>query len=173
MLAISKGYPWRASLLNKARCATCQYHYLSGDTGFECKKKHILQYPTYSKTHDCPDFKFKPNPPPEPDENELLFSECSKCGYNFMSRCDGIRWRPIGKKDSKCEFFRPKYLICKNAIPYLQYCNHLRNNYCKLPPHKREGDMKRGWSWNCPYAHKDYADGLHCYKPKKVSVSDV
>ena len=169
MSAISKGYPWRASLTKKARCATCKRN-----SGAYCTKGHKRQYPLYTKTHDCPDFDFKPSPPPGTgSEDELLFPECSECGYNFVNKCTGIRWRPISKKDGKCEFFRHKDLICKNAIPYLQYCNHMRNNYCRLPPHKRDGAAKQRWSWNCPWAHGIGVERLHCYKPKKVPVSDV
>jgi len=115
MSAISKGYPWRASLTKKARCATCKRN-----SGAYCTKGHKRQYPLYTKTHDCPDFDFKPSPPPGTgSEDELLFPECSECGYNFVNKCTGIRWRPISKKDGKCNSFAIK--IWSARMPFRIY----------------------------------------------------
>ncbi len=167
-LSDSKGYPWRASLTKKPRCATCEFL-----KGLRCKKENEVQYPTYSCTHDCLDFKFKPRPSHGlyPDVfNTCKYDECKDCSYNFKNRCSGKRWIPIKIVDGKCEFFRHKDLICKNAIPYSQYCNHLRNHYCKLPPRKRDQNSRQSdsWSWNCLNAHKKGIEYMKCYKPKKV-----
>lgn len=168
MVTKSKGYPWRASLTKKARCATCKFN-----KSINCSKGNEVQYPLYSKTHNCPDFEFKENPFDlyEDDFTRCEFIECAECSYNFKNRCSGKRWIPIKKIKGKCEFFHHKDLICKNAIPYSQYCNHLRNNYCRLLPHKRDvPKWQQHWSWNCPFAHtKGVEKSLSCYKPKKVA----
>lgn len=167
-LAISKGYPWRASLTKKARCDTCKY--ICGT--WLCSKGRILLYPLYAKTHDCPDFSFKPSQQrggPYNEFEELSYPECKDCGHNFEGLfCDGKRWLPVNFVENKCEFFRHEGLICKNAIPYLQYGNQLRNHYCKLPPYKRDGDQKQGWSWNCPHANSLGIERTRCYKPRVV-----
>ncbi len=167
-LANSKGYPWRASLTKKARCAACQFI-----RSVTCLKGHKVKYPTYANTHNCCDFKFKPNPFDvyKDDFNKIPYNECVECSHNFRNRCSGKRWIPITIIEGKCEFFRPKGLICKNAIPYSQYCNHLRNNYCKLPPHKRDQNerVRFSWSHNCIHAHVKGIESNSCYKPKSPS----
>lgn len=165
MLAKSKGYPWRASLTKIARCATCEF-VVGG-----CRKGNELQYPLYSKTHNCPDFKFKPNPFDLVEDmfTKCEYLECAECCHNFKDRCSGKRWYPVEIKEGKCEFFRHKDLLCKNAIPYSQYCNYLRNNYCKLPPHKRDQEerVSESWKWNCVFAHMKGIESYSCYKPRK------
>ena len=169
-LAESKGYPFRASLTKRARCAACQHL-----GGFLCRRGKDVQYPLYSNVHSCPAFKFKPLPFNVPQDcfNGLDYPECANCGHNFRNICSGKRWIPVQIKDGKCEFFRDKKLICKYAIPYSQYCNHLRNNYCRLPPHLRdqEKDVSRGWSWNCNFAHIKGIECFSCYKPKFTKIS--
>jgi len=83
MSAISKGYPWRASLTKKARCATCKRN-----SGAYCTKGHKRQYPLYTKTHDCPDFDFKPSPRLELD---------LKMNYYFLNvqNADIISWTNV------------------------------------------------------------------------------
>ncbi len=166
-LAISKGYPWRASLSRKARCSACVNYIEHSGFGISCSEENKIQYPTYSKTHGCPDFKFKPQEEFTGPRNEfeyIPYPECFGCGHNFKGACSGKQWLPVKIVDDKCEFYRDKKLICRNAIPYLQYCNNLRNNYCKLPPHKR--DSNRGWGCNCPSAHYPGIEHKKCYKSK-------
>lgn len=165
MFAKSKGYPWRASLTKKARCATCKFV-----KSTKCLEGKKLQYPLYSYSHNCKDFEFNPK---SFDLYEDMFTackyaECIECSHNFKNRCSGKRWCPVTIKDGKCEFFRHKDLICKNAIPYSQYCNQLRNNYCKLPPHKRDISerVSESWHWNCIFAHVKGIENYSCYKPK-------
>lgn len=172
-----KDYPFRASLTKVARCGMCLYngHFKNGClTDYDCEKDHDIKYPTITNEHDCKDYKYLDDTievkegmiyrgysTPEPE-----FPECKECGYNFKGKCSGIQWIPIPIKNGKCQFFRDKNLICKYAIPTLQYSNHFRNNFCSLDPKLRDGDMKRGWKWMCPTAHEKYAEHYKCYKSK-------
>lgn len=164
-----KGYPWRSSLTKKAVCGMCAF--CKADEQGNCLKKHRIIYPLLNGEHHCKDYLFRPDNPkvyPGPF-GHADFPECENCAHCYNGICDGKRWLPL-KREPICEFFYDKKLVCKNAIPEVQYGNHIRNNFCKLPPHLRDGDSKRGWKWRCPNAHTQYAKNLKCYKPKEEDV---
>jgi hypothetical protein len=138
-----------------------------------CMMNNEVKYPLINQEHHCKDYEFRPEIPRQiPDDLILIFAglqecypECADCGHNYENRCHGIKWIPIEKVDGICQFFRARTKTCKNAIPYLQYQNHIRNNHCKLPPRLRDGDQKLGWKWNCGNAHTESAERKKCYRP--------
>ncbi len=140
ILSPRKSYPFRSSYIKKARCGTCQFN-----NDFSCLKGNEILFPTMAQEHNCKDYQYKKDSVPIiPKDKILLFrglsdklKECNDCTHNFENRCEGLKWFPY-TKHGECEFFRHKNTICKNAVPYLQYENHIRNNYCKLPPHLRD-----------------------------------
>lgn len=177
-----KDYPFRASLTKVARCGMCKNYV---EPKFEedialmdsCIKGHDIVGPTITGEHDCKDYEYRPDVIDMPPNgrifrfngyvggSEAMFNECNGCGHNFMGRCNGIGWVPIRKVNGICEFFRERYKTCKHAIPVLQYGNHIRNNYCRLPPEQRDGDVSRGWKWHCSNAHTSYVESKKCYAP--------
>ena len=155
------GYPFRASLTKKARCGMCIF--FSGMENLTCKVGHKLIFPLINGEHHCKDYRYKP-------WGTILkhsprSAECKDCSHLYMGVCDGIKHHPF-QKEPTCEFFRHKDLTCKNAIPMFQYGSYIRNNYCKLPPHLRDGDSSRSWKWMCPNAHTPDIEHRKCYKPK-------
>lgn len=158
----------------------CQNLRGSWETDCACNLDHKLVYPLITGEHHCKDYCFKPDVVILPPRGKIfrfsgygytaqeMFPECYNCAHNFMGRCTGLKWIPIKKIDGICEFFREKGLICKNAIPMLQYPNHARNNYCKCPPHLRDGDGRQGWKWLCPNAHTKYVERKSCYAAHDV-----
>jgi len=168
-LEVDKEYPFRASLTEVARCGMC-----ANQENYICSKGHNIVYPTITGEHECTDYKYKPDCIVVIPENKVFtfvglrdrLPECNQCSHLLYGRCDGLHWYPFRIKDGKCEFFTDKSLICKYAIPYLQYGNHNRNNFCTLPPEERDGDTKRGWKWNCPNAHEKGIEYKKCYKSK-------
>ena len=178
-----KDYPFRASLTKVARCGMCENYvepdYEDGNIPISdyCEKGHEVVGPTITGEHDCKDYEYKPDRIDMPPEgrifrfngyvggSEEMFNECYTCGHNFMGQCGGIGWVPIRKVNGVCEFYRDKKLTCKHAIPILQYGDHIRNNYCRLPPEKRDGDCSRGWKWHCCNAHTPYVESWKCYEP--------
>jgi hypothetical protein len=153
------GYPFRASLEGKARCFYCKnFTGIYAPDG--CLKGHEVQFPLVTNEHHCRDYYYNKRPVPI---KEPKHPECSECAYWYFG-CSGIKWLPY-KDDPKCEFFHHKNEVCKNAIPMLQYGCNTRNNYCKLPPHLRDGDSSRGWKWVCPNAHTPHVQSRKCYKP--------
>lgn len=158
-----KDYPWRASLTKTARCFYCS-HFFNDDS---CALEHQVVYPLINGEHHCPDYVYVPDKIPKID-NPFAVPEseyCVKCSKFFQGACSGKSWIPIHIKNGRCEFFRDMDKTCKNAIPFLQYGNHIRNNYCKLPPHLRDGDCSRGWKWCCPQAHTEHIENKKCYRP--------
>jgi len=169
-LKVDKEYPFRASLTKVARCGMC-----ANQENYCCNKEHDIIYPTIGGEHKCLDYEYKPDHIYLLPENKILIftglidklSECNRCSHLLYERCNGIKWYPFKIKNGKCEFFRDKSLICKYAIPYLQYGNHNRNNFCTLPPEERDGDYtKRSWKCNCPNAHKEGIEYRKCYQKK-------
>lgn len=154
-----KDYPWRASLTKVARCGMCQNCIGLGEG---CRAGHGIVYPLINGEHACPDYKYLPD---IINIREPKFPECELCSHWFMGTCIGIEWHSIRTR-SICEIYRDARTICEHAIPTLQYGNHIRNNYCTLPPDQRDGDAKAGWKWMCPNAHNSYTEHLKCYKAK-------
>jgi hypothetical protein len=174
-LDVNKDYPFRPSLTNleKARCGFCKFNG-ENELGYSCQLGHQIKYPTQVTEHFCQDYQYKEDKISEIPKGKLAIfmgiidklPECNECGYNLKNRCSGLRWYPF-KKEPQCEFFIDKGLICENAVPYLQYGNHFRNNYCKLEPKLRSDSYnQQSWECNCPQAHEKpkYFD---CYKPIK------
>ena len=172
-LEADKEYPFRASLTKIARCGMCR-NGVGDYLVISCSKNHKLVYPLICGEHECPDYEYKPDHIEIiPEDKTLIFTrlidrllECNQCSHLLYGRCTGVKWDPFKIKDGKCEFFRDKSLICKHAIPYLQYGNHHRNNFCTLPPEERDGDTRRGWKWNCPGAHEKDIEYKKCYQGK-------
>jgi hypothetical protein len=161
--------PWKSDERKKARCGMCQ----SGN-GVECANGHELKYPLITNEHKCRDYQYDPYKYDRTGDylrNEsfhakLLFTHCFGCTFEFGGLCSGKKWIPVKMVNDKCEFFKPKSVACSNCVPMNQYGNLYRNNYCRLPPHLRQGDEKRGWKWMCPGAHNpDKVRGKKCYKP--------
>jgi hypothetical protein len=144
-----------------AKCGMCKKCEMGK---LNCSEGHNLKYPLQVNEHDCPDYIYD-------ESGEIVkmtlfnipeFEYCTDCAHHFNGVCDGKRLIPF-KKYPRCEFFRDKNLTCKNAIPYLQYGNGLRNNHCKLPASERKTDANRGDDWCCPIAHM--YDSMACYVP--------
>lgn len=161
-----KDYPFRKSMTYSVRCGTCQN--LRQPVG-PCRLDNDLKYPLMVNIHDCKDFKFRPDIPLPPDDFTIAnLPECIECAHFFSERCDGKRW--VGfKKDPVCEFYRNKNLICKNAVPFLQYGNRIRNNYCNLHPELRDGDQRNSWEHCCPTAHSSTNKKCHTEYGKRES----
>jgi len=181
-------YPFRSSLTKVARCGMCIHFssyveetehdplfYEKCELGKEkCELGKEIRYPYMANEHDCQDYMYKPFKVPRIKEGYIKIfigeikklKECDDCSHNLENYCEGVSHFPF-KTTPRCEFFRNKELICKHAIPYFQYGTTIRNNYCSLEPSKREGDMKRGWKWSCPWAHEKTAEYYKCYEPMK------
>lgn len=157
--------PWRSSYTRKARCGMCVF--FTGMNHLDCAMGKKLRYPLIAKEHRCEYYsyleRYEPSKPHR-DANQGNLPECIECAHFLEEMCTGVRWYPF-KIDPKCEFFRSSELICKNAVPMLQYENKLRNNYCKLPPHLRHKN-NNDWKCMCPSAHEANAVYYSCYKPK-------
>ena len=147
----------------KAKCGMC-LHYSNDQYNPFCKKGHNLKFPLIKNEHNCKDYKFIERREPSLADifTKLEFDYCKECAFEFNDQCSGKSWIPF-KNDPKCEFFRDKKLVCKNAEPMLQYGNMLRNNYCKLPPHLRH-EGNNNWKTMCPNAHTHKAEKYKCYK---------
>lgn len=161
--------PWKSDPFKKARCGMCKKY-----DGYSCKAEKELKYPLIINEHNCRDYEYNSNSASSSAKylrsktfySFTLFTHCNECTFEFEGMCSGQRWIPVKTVDGKCEFFKPKSVACKNCVPMLQYGNNLRNNYCRLPPHLRDGDARGGWKYMCPGAHDPERVGhLKCYKP--------
>jgi len=167
------GYPWRASLTKKARCAFCRHFVEWGDReaySCRCEKGHSLEGkgPYAVRLHECRDYEYVPlkldNVP------KIKLNICKRCVNNIVGRCFANRIR-IHPKEDRCSGFRDRRLLCRYAIPMVQGGGSLllRSNYCKRPPGSRDGEWYTEYTWStlCPSAHEPAAEFKRCYKPRR------
>ena len=182
---VSMDYPFRPTRTNRerARCGFCKFNavfYNDGEFfGNDCTKGHKIKYPTQVTEHSCQDYQYLEDTKIEeiPDDKIKMFlglidkmPECGNCGHNFKNHCDGIKWYEFERRPI-CQFFIDKDLTCKYAVPFFQYGNHIRNNYCRLNPELRSDLYAQCWECCCVSAHKK-PKYLKCYTPKKEVKND-
>ena len=159
-------YPFLESFRKVDRCGMC---WNCIGLGEGCREKYKIVYPLIGGEHNCPGYKYQP---------DLIivqkpkYPECDLCSHWFMGVCSGIEWRSFRTR-SICEFYRDAREICKHAIPFLQYGDHHRNNYCSLPPEQRDGDAKWGWKWCCPEAQSRYIGHMKCYTARGDDIRPI
>lgn len=140
-------------------CGTCQS---MEEPYLRCAKSLPMEYPLMVTETECPEYLYKPDHRPPADVFTVTgLPECATCGHNVQSRCSGKGRIPF-KREPRCEFWRHYKLTCKYAVPFLQYGTNYRNNYCTLPPEKRQPPTPDA-RWCCINAH--ITEMKRCWEP--------